>query len=204
MRLAALLLAVLLAGCMSTPPPSRARSGRAPQPRSAGSTEGGPTLRAADLEAAIHAGTNAARRRQRLAPLAYAQPLAGVARRYSEDMARRGFFGHVDPDGRDATDRAARHGVTCRVAVGNRIYEGVNENLAQDWRFSGWQDRRSATGTTRTYTWLTRDQIADRTVQGWMDSPGHRRNLLNPNVSREGLGVYIAADGAIYITQLLC
>lgn len=198
-RLAVLLVA--LVGCLPVPPPRGAVGGRAPSTSPAAS---GPRLTVSDLEAAIHDATNAARRRQRRPTLAAASDLAAVARRHSGDMARRGFFGHVNPDGLDPTTRATQAGVTCRVEVGNRTYVDVNENLAQDRRYSGWQDRRSSTGTVRTYRWLTAGQLADRTVQGWLNSPGHRRNLLNPTVTREGIGVFLADDGQVYITQVLC
>lgn len=39
-------------------------------------------------------------------------------------------------------------------------------------------------------------------VQGWMNSPGHRANLLDPNSREVGLGYYRrASDGRGYITQ---
>eukprot|EP01083_Nonionella_stella_P075003 203645_1 len=39
-------------------------------------------------------------------------------------------------------------------------------------------------------------------VDGWIDSPGHRRNLLG-NFSLCGIGVVRRADGACYLTQML-
>jgi hypothetical protein len=38
---------------------------------------------------------------------------------------------------------------------------------------------------------------ADQIHQGWLDSPGHRRNLLNPEVDRVGIAV-VAARGVLY------
>lgn len=38
-------------------------------------------------------------------------------------------------------------------------------------------------------------------VQSWMESPGHRANLLNPSYRRIGVAAYAAADGTIYWCQ---
>ena len=39
-------------------------------------------------------------------------------------------------------------------------------------------------------------------IQGWMNSPGHRANLLNPNLREIGLGYYRRdSDGRGYVTQ---
>ena len=39
-----------------------------------------------------------------------------------------------------------------------------------------------------------------------MDSEGHRKNILDMNYVREGIGVAIAEndDGKVYITQMFC
>jgi uncharacterized protein YkwD len=38
-------------------------------------------------------------------------------------------------------------------------------------------------------------------VQSWMNSPGHRANMLNPGHRRIGVAAYEAADGRIYWCQ---
>lgn len=41
-------------------------------------------------------------------------------------------------------------------------------------------------------------------MEGWIHSPGHRKNLLNPNVTEIGFaGVRMGADGTRYWTQIL-
>ena len=186
-----LLLAVLLAGC--TVPVGLARPG----------TTDAPPLRAADVERGVHEATNAARRRERLGALVHDDALAAVARRHSADMARRGYFAHTSPDGADVNARAARDGLTCRVSVGRQTRVGFAENLAQVWRYSRWRETRSATGTRRTYEWRTTAEIVTETVDGWLGSPGHRRNLLGP-ATREGVGAAVSNGGAVYVTQVMC
>lgn len=49
--------------------------------------------------------TNEQRRRGRLVPLVEAEALSTAARRHSQDMLRRRFFAHVNPDRNTHADR---------------------------------------------------------------------------------------------------
>ncbi|MCF3651294.1 CAP domain-containing protein [Synoicihabitans lomoniglobus] len=40
--------------------------------------------------------------------------------------------------------------------------------------------------------WPTYEEAARRIVQQWMDSPGHRNNLLNPEVRRLACGTALS------------
>lgn len=42
----------------------------------------------------------------------------------------------------------------------------------------------------------------EEVVNAWMNSPGHRSNILNPEFTHTGVGCYIASDGWVYWTQL--
>lgn len=44
---------------------------------------------------------------------------------------------------------------------------------------------------------------AATTVKGWMNSPGHRKNLLTPGFTHCGVGCAYARDGLLWVTQLL-
>lgn len=44
-----------------------------------------------------------------------------------------------------------------------------------------------------------RDELAEKAVQGWLDSPGHRKNLLDPNITRAGVGIF-CLDRQCYVT----
>ena len=186
---------LLLALVAGAPPASRARPHR---------TGGPPDISPAELERGVHDATNGARRRERLGTLTLDAALSAVARRHSADMARQDFFDHTAPDGSDVNARAARDGLMCRVPDGDRTFVGFSENLAQVWTASGWTEARSAEGTTRTTTWRTPAEIVAETVDGWLGSPGHRRNLLSEIATREGIGVEIDADGRVFVTQILC
>lgn len=43
---------------------------------------------------------------------------------------------------------------------------------------------------------------AESVVRGWMDSPGHRRNILNPAVAEAGTGVVSSRTGGLYFCQV--
>lgn len=45
------------------------------------------------------------------------------------------------------------------------------------------------------------DDVAGTIHQGWMDSPGHRENLLDPGYTRIGVGVAFSPEHGYYLTQ---
>ena len=55
---------------------------------------------------------------------------AAVARQHSQDMADRGFFDHVDPDGADLEDRLRRAGFTGDPPHGENIAAGASTAAA--------------------------------------------------------------------------
>ncbi|MEV4440426.1 CAP domain-containing protein, partial [Streptomyces sp. NPDC049577] len=91
---------------------------------------GGATGRAATRLAAPHivaahlvlALVNEERARVGCRPLRADARLSSMAQEFSEDMARRGFFDHTDPDGQTPWDRAARRGI--RNLGGENIARG--------------------------------------------------------------------------------
>ena len=45
-------------------------------------------------------------------------------------------------------------------------------------------------------------QSAESVVRGWMNSSGHRANILNPSFKTIGVGAYTDSKGTIYWTQM--
>ena len=205
-RRLALLLILLAVGCGAPPAgPSGAPSPRSRAPVGSGSGAAGPALDPDRLARSIHDATNEARRRQGVGPLAWDARLAPVAAAHSRDMARRGFFDHVSPEGADANDRARRAGVRCEAPLApGRVRVGVLENLYKTSRWTAWRERTVGGRTTRDYDWQTPEAITRAVVDGWLASPGHRRNLLDPSARGEAVAVGLAADDAVYVTQVLC
>jgi uncharacterized protein YkwD len=161
-------------------------------PRSATpSDESGPFDRAA-LEREIHSQVNEERRRRGLDPLEFDPELREIARYHSADMAENGYVGHTSPDGETVADRYDRFGYDCRVSLADGGYSTGGENLY----------RTAYAGQT-----LSRTELADRAVDGWLSSPGHRENLLRDDWGREGVGVVVDVEGdvvRVYVTQNFC
>ena len=42
--------------------------------------------------------------------------------------------------------------------------------------------------------WFTEEEIAQRIVRGWMDSPGHRANILDGSYTAGGIGIVEVND----------
>ena len=157
------------------------------------------------LDRLVHAETNAARQRSGLRALRWSGRLARVARSHSEDMARRGFFAHLSPEGTTPGDRAEAGGVRCLRAVGvGEVRPGVLENLYQTTRYTHVTVRAFGNARTREAEWYTADLVADAAVQGWLGSPAHRVNLLDRFVAAEGVGVAVSRDSLVIVTQVLC
>ncbi len=173
-----------------------------------------PALDRHALERRIHARVNAVRREHDLPPLAWSEALAHVARGHSRDMARRGYFAHRSPGGRDATDRSARAGLICeagalRFTSAPRRAATIGENLFVTSLYDSYRDIRryrgdELIGTERLYRWKTPQHLSRQTVGGWMKSDGHRRNLLHAGYHVQGIGVAQAEDGTVYVTENLC
>ncbi|WP_420457302.1 CAP domain-containing protein [Rubrivirga sp.] len=157
------------------------------------------------LDRLVHETATAARRDEGLRPLAWSDKLAAVARAHSRDMARRGYFGHVTPEGLSAQDRARAAGVDCRVPVdGGRTRVGVSENLYTSTRYLRVRTRAVGGRATRTADWLSPEELARRTVDGWLGSPGHRRNLLDATSRSHGVGIATDGDDRVFVTHVLC
>src|SRR4051812_11659150 len=141
--------------------------------------------RAASLQRQVHDLVNAERRTAGRSALTWDASLAAIARAHSQDMAKRRFFAHVNPDGEDPTARGRRAHYEChKILSTNTDRVGLAENLYE------------ASGGAR-------DDIQHRSVAGWMNSPGHRQNILEKTYTKTGIGIAEAGD-AIYITQLFC
>ena len=94
-----------------------------------------------------------------------------MAQAHSEDMAKRGFFAHNNPDGATPFDRMKRAGITYRAAA---------ENIAAGQR------------------------TAEEVVDSWMNSSGHRANILNASYTKMGLGIAYGGSYRVYWTQDFC
>ncbi|MGQ3411929.1 CAP domain-containing protein [Natrinema sp. LN54] len=146
------------------------------------------------VERDVHEAVNEERTARGLEPLSFDTELRDIARGHSEDMAERGYFSHVDPEGNDFADRYDAAGYECSA----NGYTG-GENIAQTW-----YDTRVATGDGEIVRYENERELADGIVTQWMNSPDHRENILASQWENEGIGVSVTDDGRVYVTQNFC
>jgi len=158
-----------------------------------------PRISTANLERRIHGLINNERKHRGLSLLLWDDTLSRIARRHSSDMASRQYFAHESPEGHNFSYRFAQEGYRCSIPVGGIRYLGA-ENIFQTYLYNS----VSRVDGNVIYNWNSEEKIAQSIVQGWMDSPGHRKNILIPYWINEGIGVAVSPDGKVYITQNFC
>ncbi|ELZ18687.1 CAP domain-containing protein [Natrinema limicola] len=152
----------------------------------------------AAVERGIHEAVNDERTARGLNELAFDTELRDIAREHSRDMAERDYFSHTSPEGDTFADRYADAGYTCRVDGSDNTYYTGGENIAQTW----YDTAVRTDGGTDTYT--TETELANAIVTQWMNSSGHRENILASQWENEGIGIYMTDDGKVYATQNFC
>lgn len=123
------------------------------------------------LEIRIREEINRIRTARDMETMADDPVLSRVARRYSRAMAEERFFSHTDPQGRQAPDR---------VLAAGRCYHALAENIA--WNFNVPDPAATAIGV-------------------WMNSAGHRGNILNSQFEETGVGAWRRGQ-TYWFTQL--
>ena len=108
-----------------------------------------------------------------LPPLAWNKEAASAARVHSANMAALNFFSHTGTDGKNVSARAASAGLTSWHLIG--------ENIATNRGFKS---------------------PLESAVQSWMNSPGHRENILKGAWHETGIGVAVKVDGTYFFTQV--
>jgi uncharacterized protein YkwD len=159
-----------------------------------------PEINISQLEKRIHELVNEERKKYGLTPLKWDDKLALITRKHSQDMALNNYFDHINLKGEDPTERGLKEGYRCYKNYGSYYTEGIAENIFQNNLY----DSVTYINGIPVYDYNSLEEIAESTVEGWMESPGHRSNILNKNYDREGIGVAISNDDKVYITQDFC
>jgi hypothetical protein len=105
---------------------------------------------------------NLEREESGLYKLKYDENLADVALIHSRNMVEQNFFSHGDPEGRGPQERVEEYYP--------EIFGGIGENIG----FNHGE---------------TEEDVAKNLMESWMDSPGHRANILSDQFSHIGVGV---------------
>ncbi|MEZ4632837.1 MAG: CAP domain-containing protein [Deinococcales bacterium] len=125
------------------------------------------------LENALLELTNQERSRNGVVILKYDENLAIAARNHAKEMAELGYLSHESPIPEHQSLRK-------RVLRAGSAVQNIAENIAQ----------------------LTpQGDIVEKTINGWMNSPSHRENLLEPSYTHIGFGL-AHSDGYVYIVQV--
>lgn len=159
-----------------------------------------PTIDISSLESEIHDLINQERQNNGLKTLSFDSKLSDIARAHSQDMATNNYFEHENLRGQDPTDRANMVGYRCHKDYGSYYTDGIAENIFQNNLY----DSVTYVNLVPFHEWNTQSEIAQSTVQGWMNSPGHRKNILTSDYDKEGIGVAISNDDKVYITEDFC
>lgn len=112
------------------------------------------------LATQVVAELNATRTARGLVPLRVSPALAAAAAVHSREMAEKGYFAHRSPDGSDFSKRVTRY----YLPSGARTWS-VGENLL----------------------WSSPTIDASGAIRMWLGSPGHRRNMLDPQWREVGI-----------------
>ena len=125
------------------------------------------------LEKLIFSLVNKKRAGFSLPPLIWSEKAAQAARLHSRNMSLLNFFSHTGLDGKDVADRVEFFGLKKWLMVG--------ENIAYNHGYGN---------------------PAERAIETWMNSSGHRKNILNKNYRETGVGITVNLSGTYYFTQV--
>lgn len=109
--------------------------------------------------------TNNERSQMNLGRLETDPRLSEIAALHSRDMVQRGYMAHTSPDGDGPSQRVS--------SLHRALFGAVSENLAYI---------ESAPSDT--------EALAQEFVSGWMNSLGHRRNILDETRTHIGVGCF--------------
>jgi uncharacterized protein YkwD len=153
------------------------------------------------LHAAIFFVTNEERAKKRLPFLDYAPELEKAARMHSMDMHEKKFFSHYNPYNKKKktpNDRAVLAGILNpylaeNIATNNGLEykSGEKVYVRGEGQFSYKMDGE----ILKPHTYLS---LAETVVKSWMNSRGHRKNILSDDALQLGCGTYFYLDSAYH------
>lgn len=120
--------------------------------------------------------TNAFRRDKGLPPAELNPKLSSAALEFANFMAREHKYSH-HADGRAPADRAKIQGYDFCL---------VSENIAYQYASVG----------------FSTEELAQAFFRGWQESPGHRKNMLDPDVTETGVGLARGKTGYFFAVQM--
>ena len=135
--------------------------------------------------------TNTVRKSHGLSTLSEGEIPTRFAEQHSQDMGEYAFYAHSGPNGTSPMERMEGLATKCNGPGSENIHRAP---LASSVRIYG---------TNEVVNIYSESQLAEYVIRGWMNSPGHRENMLDERWSKTGVGVYVAND-TVYITIVFC
>ncbi len=130
---------------------------------------------------------NIEREKLGLKPLISNPRLDEIARYKSEEMGQYNYFEHKSPiSGYQSWDLAKK--------VFGYEYRSFGENI--------WMKRATASNPKQYLPTFKANITASEIVDGWMNSDGHRENILSTKYGKIGVGVVVCSDLRAYATQV--
>jgi uncharacterized protein YkwD len=151
------------------------------------------------LNAAIFHATNQAREQEGLKAFLHSEVLYKVAKQHSEAMISENFYSHIN------SKNSNLRTMPLRIQSQTNEFMEMAENIAQYDVLSVYeqyciQKRKSYSGEFEYLDCKTKSPIpmftywdyAQVVVKGWMNSTGHRENILNPRLKYIGCAAYLS------------
>ncbi len=136
-------------------------------------------------------GVNGARAQQNLVLLRTDVVLTRIAKDRSVDMITRDYFSHYDP-------QTGQQALLREIQANNYTYQYAGENIAEIKNDAGWVPPLLTVAARYSAT-----DLSNEFVTGWLNSPEHRANILNPHYRRTGVALEVSQDGRrIVATQI--
>ncbi len=143
------------------------------------------------ISALIQRGINHQRALQNLPVLEIDTRLYDIAQERSNDMIRRSYFSHDDPQ---------QGSVAFQDLIRSNQYQFTfaGENIAEI------KNQGSLVPSALTvYARYDATEIADQFVTGWLNSREHLDNIMNPHFTKTGIALGVSIDGTrIVATQI--
>lgn len=155
------------------------------------------------LQAAIFYVTNEERKKAKLKTFKYNSKIENVAAGHARDMVKYNFYSHTSQ-------------IRIKRTVQDRFHlEGLNpkfygENICSTYGLQ-YENGRKVNPPYRagefTYAFTSKKEVipphtyisfAKEVIKLWMESPGHRQNILNPKFTTLGCGASIYFDKSFY------
>jgi uncharacterized protein YkwD len=124
-----------------------------------------------ETERRIFEEVNRVRQTEGLERLEWNERLAQEARRHALNMVTRRFFAHRDPLRGDLGERLEASQIRWRDCAENLFYERGQHDPVP------------------------------MAVRNWLESPGHRKNMLDKVLTETGVGVAVEGSDSVFIVQ---